>query len=251
MHTPTLGDARVGLPGPNEVAVAVLPPTPGLGAPLGLRMDIPSRLSEPTLRLSGRVRTFLLIVAGAFGLFVALVAIETTRRRRELRARVLESERLREARDEAERLRHEAESADHAKSAFLAMMSHEIRTPLNAIIGYAELLRSAALEPEAAQGLQSIRESAGVLLRVLNDVLDFSKIEAGKLEITPEPVDVRALVAETCSLFGASAEARRNTLSSDVDSSVPALVTLDGSRVRQVLTARACGRCFPTSSPTP
>jgi signal transduction histidine kinase/ActR/RegA family two-component response regulator len=238
MRTPTLGEVGVRLPesqdGPSA-ATAVLPAAPGLGEPLLLRMDVPSKLSEPALRLSERVRTFLLIIAGAFALFTALVAIEAVRRRRELRARVLEGERLRESRDEAERLRLAAESADRAKSAFLAMMSHEIRTPLNAIVGYAELLRNAPLEAEAAQGLQSIRESADVLLRVLDDVLDFSKIEAGKLEISPEPVDLRALVGETCILFGAAAEARQNRLSCHVEPSVPQHLMLDGARVRQLL----------------
>jgi signal transduction histidine kinase/ActR/RegA family two-component response regulator len=238
MSTPTLGMANVDLEKPVDgyaQARAVFVNTDGIGNPVEFRMQVPSRLSGAAERISTMVRTLLFIVSGAFALFVLLVSIETARRRRELRARILESERLKQARDEADRLRVKAESADRAKSAFLAMMSHEIRTPLNAIIGYAELLRSVPLDREAQQGLQTIRESGGMLLRVLNDVLDFSRIEAGELAIAPEPVNIRALVAEVCALYGASADARSNRLSSDVDSNVPENLLIDGARVRQVL----------------
>jgi len=239
VQTPLLGPARVAL-GPQAgdfatEARADFANTEGMGQPVELRMQVYSLVSAASKRLSDMVQTLLFMVAGAFALFVLLVWIETTRRRRELRARMAESERLKVARDEADRLRDKAESADRAKSAFLAMMSHEIRTPLNAIIGYAELLRGVSLDRESAQGIQTIRESGDVLLRVLNDVLDFSRIEAGELSIVPEPVTIRALVAEVCALFGAAADARGDDLSYEVDECVPAYLLLDGARVRQVL----------------
>lgn len=238
METPTLGVARLVLDPPADgyvKAEAAFVDTRGVGRPVMFHMEVPSRLSGPAQRLSTTTRTLLLVVAGMFAAFVFLVWIETTRRRAELRARALESARLREAKDEADRLRVKAESADRAKSTFLAMMSHEIRTPLNAIIGYAELLRGVSLDRDAMQGIQAIRESGDVLLRVLNDVLDFSRIEAGGLAIRPEPTGVRTLVAEVCALFGAAAEARGNRLSFDVDAAVPPVLLMDGGRVRQVL----------------
>ena len=114
-------------------------------------------------------------------------------------------------------------------------MSHEIRTPLNAIIGYAELLEHTPHDPEAAQAIQTIRESSGGLLRVLNDILDFSKIEAGALAIHCEPVSIRALVTEVHSLFELQALARDNRLILDLDPALPPRLAIDGARLKQVL----------------
>jgi signal transduction histidine kinase/ABC-type phosphate/phosphonate transport system substrate-binding protein len=103
----------------------------------------------------------------------------------------------REQQRELDEARGHAESANRAKSDFLARMSHELRTPLNAIIGYSELL----LEDEGVTASKPVRDdvqripmSGRHLLGLINDILDLSKIEAGKMELKFETVQVRALV---------------------------------------------------------
>ena len=77
------------------------------------------------------------------------------------------------------------------KSAFLANMSHEIRSPMNAILGFSELLEPDGLTPKQAQYVRAIRDSGAALLHLINDILDLSKLEAGKLELHPDPTDMR------------------------------------------------------------
>src|SRR5262249_30195633 len=76
-----------------------------------------------------------------------------------------------------------AESANQAKSAFLATMSHEIRTPLNGVLGMAQAMSMDAMSEAQRERLEVVRESGEALLAILNDILDLSKIEAGKLEL--------------------------------------------------------------------
>ncbi len=128
------------------------------------------------------------------------------------------------------------EEANRLKSAFLAHMSHELRTPLNAIIGFSELLvdRVVPLDaPEHDEYLGDILSSGRHLLRLVNDVLDLAKVEAGKLELAPEPFDLRALLREVIAVLGGTAKAKAITLTAELDETVGAVV-LDPVRVKQV-----------------
>lgn len=129
----------------------------------------------------------------------------------------------------------EAEYANQAKSEFLANMSHEIRTPMNAILGFTEILREREQDYEKSHLLNHIHVSGKSLLSLINDILDLSKIEAGKLELQYKPVSMRALGEELSVIFSHKINDKDLNLIVEVDEHIPALLSLDEYRLKQVL----------------
>ena len=125
-------------------------------------------------------------------------------------------------------------AANRAKSLFFSSVSHDIRTPLNAIVGFSDLLgQGVADEAERARCISSIRSSAKVLARLVDDVLDLSKLESGKLEIVEEPTDVPVLVRGVVTACDIPRTRKSLILQTRIDE-MPC-VSVDPHRLRQIL----------------
>ena len=147
----------------------------------------------------------------------------------------VEISQLKKSQAELRAAKEKAESADRAKSNFLAVMSHEIRTPMNSVIGFSSLLQDTKLDDEQKTFAKMIETSGEALLDLINDVLDISKIESGRLEFSLEPLDAGELVLEMVAIMQSRIDPARVKVKAILDKSLPELVVSDRSRLRQIL----------------
>jgi PAS domain S-box-containing protein len=138
--------------------------------------------------------------------------------------------------DELIRSREAANTANRAKSAFLASMSHELRTPLNAILGFSELIldgRLGEISDVQHENLQYVHQAGKHLLTLINDILDLSKVEAGKMVLTLDEVNLCHLIENIAGMF--MGQARKQDIAVQIElGDVPDFIPADEVKVKQI-----------------
>lgn len=140
-----------------------------------------------------------------------------------------------QAQQQAQLARKEAEEANRAKSTFLANMSHEIRTPMNSIIGFSQLLYDEELPDEYRDYLQTVIDSGKTLLCLINDILDFSKIEAGKMKVELLEFDLRDFLQSLEPMMQQEASKKDIEFKIRKGENLPENICSDPTRLRQCL----------------
>ena len=165
------------------------------------------------------------------------IARDITERRHAEDALRRANEQAREARiEDAQQARADAESANRAKTEFLAVMSHEIRTPLNSITGFVDLLtNSTELTPQQRRYAGLVKTANAALLTIVNDILDFSKVEVDQLDLEQQPFSPSALLQDTIGIVVPSAREKNLPLDCIIERGVPKRLLGDHARLRQVL----------------
>ncbi|SIQ70852.1 Signal transduction histidine kinase [Rhizobium sp. RU20A] len=135
--------------------------------------------------------------------------------------------------NEAARL--SAEEANRAKSQLLATVSHDIRTPLSGILGMSNLLSQTRLTREQANYLAGMQQSGHALVQLVEDLLDFSSMEAGRFELRPGDHGLRELLESVVELMSSRAHDKGIEIASTVAVDIPAKLSFDAPRLRQVL----------------
>ena len=134
--------------------------------------------------------------------------------------------------------RQRVESAERAKTEFLANVSHELRTPLTAILGFTDVL---ILEDGAGGGRSHLEEARTIqrngyyLYRLLAGLLDYSNLETGRLCMRWDPCSPGEIVRDIELVSGPEAEAKGLRLRLEIEDDVPATMTSDAARVRQIV----------------
>lgn len=129
-----------------------------------------------------------------------------------------------------------AESANQAKTRYVAGMTHELRTPLNSILGYSQiLLKNEGLGHMPREAVQTIQRSGEHLLALVDGLLDLARIEAGRLRLETTPVSLPDFFEELVSMVRPQAEAKGLAFFYTHSGRIPAWVQADAKRLRQIV----------------
>jgi len=128
-----------------------------------------------------------------------------------------------------------SDTANQAKTNFLATMSHEIRTPMNGILGMLQLLEHTNLTPHQLDYAHKAQSATRALLGIINDILDFSKVESGKFEIESEPFDLNDVLRDLSVVLAGQTGDKNVDVLFDIDPHLPPMLRGDALRLRQVL----------------
>ena len=150
-------------------------------------------------------------------------------RERRVRARNAELERLVALRTA------ELEKANAAKDEFLASMSHEIRNPMNGVVGLSAAIDTAPLDPEGQHRFALLRHCAAHLATLLEDILDFTRLQSGRIDLHEQPFSPAELLTSVVAITAADSAAAGMPVKVALAPTVPAHVTGDARRVRQIL----------------
>src|SRR5687767_12303386 len=143
---------------------------------------------------------------------------------------------LQETNVELQSAKSAAEKANLAKSDFLSSMSHELRSPLNAILGFAQLMESAAPAPNRSQAdsIAQILQAGWHLLKLINEILDLAVIESGKVSLSSEPVSLAEVISECHDMMEPQAQQRGITMTFP-RFEAPLFVKADRTRLKQIV----------------
>jgi signal transduction histidine kinase/ActR/RegA family two-component response regulator len=140
-----------------------------------------------------------------------------------------------QAREQAEKLRDEAEQANKAKSEFLAIVSHELRTPLNGILGMASVMGDTDLTEPQRNCISTIKGAGEALSLIVDDLLDLTRLESGNTRLEPQETNLPRLIESVVQILRIRAWEKRLKMTVDIAPGVPEVILGDPGRLRQIL----------------
>jgi len=138
--------------------------------------------------------------------------------------------------DRMTELREAADTANQAKSSFLASVSHEIRTPINVVVGMSDIILRDYDDPKLNEYADSIQTAAQSLLDLINDILDFSKIESGKTSIVNADYNTSKFFKDVINVYSHNKDNKPVNFECRIDKDIPLTLFGDETRIRQVIT---------------
>lgn len=178
----------------------------------------------PILQLLWFPDVLLSVFSISLAITIVLFALETP-----------EYHRLLDTMEELQEANKRAESANEAKSRYLANISHEIRTPINAVLGMDEMILRESTEENVLTYAKRIQSAGDTMLSLINDILDFSKMEAGKFEIIPVEYKLRDVMEECHQMVSLRAKEKNLDVRVFCDPSIPNALKGDEVRIKEII----------------